>query len=128
MITLLEIADLLVNLLEIDEVYAGCTDASKEKVIGVYYRDMQTPRTCTGGKSSYQTAKLRILVHWTDNPSEAESISHKIEEILLELNNADTEKHIVKFADVKGIRSIGKDEKGISEFIIDTDFIYTERI
>jgi len=28
--------------------------------------------------------------------------------------------------DVKAVRSIGKDEKGICEFVVDADIIYTE--
>ena len=39
----------------------------------------------------------------------------------------ETKDHIIKFADLKGVRSIGKDEKGICEYIVDADLIYTKK-
>jgi hypothetical protein len=127
-ITLLEITDMLADKLNFDDVYAGNIDASKEKSIGVYYRDGQTFRKCVGGtESSYQTVSIRILIHWTNNPTEAEKQSYTIARLIENLSESETAEHIIKFADIKAIRSIGKDEKGICEFIVDADIIYTER-
>lgn len=127
MITLLEIADLLAKLLEIESVTAGCIDTSKTETIGVYQRDGFVPRECIGTESSYQTAKIRILVHWTNNPSETERKAMEIAELFSGFEDIETENHIIKFAEVKAVRSIGKDEKGICEYIADANLIYTER-
>lgn len=127
MITLLEIADLLAELLETEFVTAGCIDASKPETIGVYQRDGFIFRECIGTESSYQTAKIRILIHWTDNPSETERKSLEIAELFRSFKDMETENHIIKFAEVKAVRNIGKDEKGICEYIADVNLIYTER-
>lgn len=127
MITLLEIADLLAELLETEFVTAGCIDASKSETIGVYQRDGFVFRECIGTESSYQTAKIRILIHWTDNPSETERKSLEIAELFRSFKDMETENHIIKFAEVKAVRNIGKDEKGICEYIADVNLIYTER-
>lgn len=127
MITLLEIADLLAELLETEFVTAGCIDASKPETIGVYQREGFIPRECIGTESSYQTAKIRILIHWTDNPSETEIKSLEIAELFRSFRDMETENHIIKFAEVKAVRNIGKDEKGICEYIADVNLIYTER-
>lgn len=125
--TLFEIADLLANLLETENVTADCINASIDETIGVYQREPFVPRECIGGDSSYQTSKLRILVHWTDNPSEAEKKALEISELFDGFRDMETKNHIIKFADLKAVRSIGKDEKGICEYIVDADIIYTEK-
>ena len=125
--TLLEIADLLAELLDLDSVTAGCIDASLDKTVGVYQREPFVPRECVGGDSSYQTAKLRILVRWTDSPPEAEKKALEIAELFDGFREIETKDHIIKFADLKAIRSIGKDEKGVCEYIVDADIIYTEK-
>lgn len=127
MITLLEIADLLAYLLETESVTSGCIDASRSETIGVYQREEFVPRECIGTESSYQTARIRILVHWTNNPSQAEKKAVEIAELFSSFEDMETENHIIKFAEVKAVRSIGKDEKGICEYIADVNLIYTER-
>lgn len=126
-LTLLEIADLLAELLDFDSVTAGCIDASLDKTIGVYQREPFAPRECVGGDSSYQTAKLRVLVRWTDSPPEAEKKALEISELFDGFRDMETKDHTIKFADLKAVRSIGKDEKGVCEYIVDADIIYTEK-
>lgn len=126
-LTLLEIADLLAELLDFDSITAGCIDASLDKTIGVYQREPFAPRECVGGDSSYQTAKLRVLVRWTDSPPEAEKKALEISELFDGFRDMETKDHIIKFADLKAVRSIGKDEKGVCEYIVDADIIYTEK-
>lgn len=126
-LTLLEIADLLAELLDTESVTAGCIDTSYNKTIGVYQREEFVPRECIGTESSYETAKIRILIHWNENPTETESKAIEIAELFSSFENMETKKHIIKFAEVKAIRSIGKDEKGICEYVVDINIIYTER-
>lgn len=127
LMTLLEIADLLAEILGFEDVTAGCIDASKVKALGVYQRDAESIRECIGGESSYQTAKLRILIHWGKNPTECEKKAHEIAELINAFDNIQTAEHTVIYADLKAIRAVGKDEKGICEYIVDADIIYTER-
>ena len=127
MITLLEIADSLAGLLETESVTASCIDASKTETIGIYQREGFVPRECIGTESNYQTARIRILIHWTSNPSLAERKAIETAELFSSFENMETEHHTIKFAEVKSVRSIGKDEKGISEYIVDINLIYTER-
>lgn len=126
-LTLLEIADLLAELLDFDSVTAVCIDASLDKTIGVYQREPFMPRECVGGDSSYQTEKLRVLVRWTGSPPEAEKKALEISELFDGFRDMETKDHIIKFADLKAVRSIGKDEKGVCEYIVDADIIYTEK-
>ena len=127
MITLLEIADLLADLLEYDSITASCINASLEKTIGIYQRGDFYFRECIGGESSYQTIKLRILVRWGKNPAKAEKKVLEIAEMFEGFRDMETSEHIIKFADVKAVRNIGKDEKGVCECIVDADIIYAKK-
>lgn len=127
LLKLIEIADLIANSIDFESVTAGCIDTSATQTIGVYQRDETEIRECIGGESSYQTAKVRILIHWTTNPNTAEEKAAEIAEIFSGLRDMPTAEHIIKFANSIKIRSIGKDEKGICEYIVDADIIYIER-
>lgn len=126
-LSLLEIADLLAFLLETDSVTADCINASETETIGVYQREGFVPRECIGTVSSYQIAEIRILIHWSDNPSQTEKKAREVAELFDGFEDMETKNHIMKFAEVKAVRSIGKDEKGICEYIADVNLIYTER-
>ncbi len=126
-LTLLEVADLLAELLNTESVTAGSIDAVKTETIGVYQREPFSPRECVGTDSSYETAKIRFLIHWGTNPTTAEAKAIEVGEIMQALRDMPTSTHIIKFTDLKSVRAIGKDEKGICEYIVDADIIYTER-
>ena len=126
-LTLLEIADMLAELLELDDITAGTIDSSLENTIGVYQRSEFVPRECIGTETSYETSKVRLLLRWGKNPTTAEAKAAELGELVQALRDADTTEHTIKFADVKAVRAIGKDEKGVCEYVVDADFIYTER-
>lgn len=126
-LTLLEITALVAELLDIEAVAAGTIDDTLPETIGIYQRGDFVPRECIGTVSSYETEKVRLLVHWSNNPTIAESKAHELAEAIKGLRERDTSDHTIKFADVKAVRAIGKDKKGICEYIVDADFIYTER-
>lgn len=126
-LTLLEIADLLAELLDFGSITADGIDASLDKTIGVYQREPFVPRECIGGDSSYQTLKLRLLFHWTDIPPEVEKKALEISDLFDGFRDMETKDHIIKFAEVRAVRSIGKDEKGVCEYIVDADLIYTKK-
>lgn len=124
-LTLVEIADMLADVTDIDEITAGTIDNALLQTIGVYQRKEFEPRTCVGVESSYEIAKIRLLVRWSKNPTTAEAKAAEVADTLSALENMPTKSHIIKFADVIGVRAIGKDEKGVCEYIVDADFTYT---
>ena len=126
-LTLLEIADMLAELLELEDITAGTIDNALENTIGVYQREEFVPRECVGTESSYETSKVRLLLRWGKNPTTAEAKAAELGELMQALRNADTTAHTIKFADVKAVRAIGKDEKGVCEYVVDADIIYSER-
>lgn len=126
-LTLLEIADLLSETLSFEHITAGSIDNAIEKTVGVYQRRDFMPRGCLGAASSYETAKIRLLVRWGTNPTETEAKAAELGELIQSLRDAPTASHIIKFADLKAVRAIGKDEKGVCEYVVDADIIYTER-
>lgn len=126
-LTLLETADMLADVLDFEDITAGCIDASLDRTIGVYQRGEFVPRECIGTEPSFETAKVRLLIRWGKNPSQAEAKAAEIGGLVQALRDMSTTAHVIKFADVKAVRSIGKDEKGICEYVIDADMIYSER-
>lgn len=126
-ITLLEIADMLAEKLSFEDITAGNIDASLDKSMGVYLREEQSLRKCIGDTESYQTVKIRILVHWTKNPSEAEKQAYALSELLEGLSDEETNGHIIKFIQSTKVRGIGKDEKGVCEYVVDADIIYSDK-
>ena len=126
-LTMLEIADMLADCLDFENITANSMDDMQEKTIGVYQRADFAPRECIGTDSSYETAKVRLLLRWGNNPAEAEQKASEIGGIIQALRDMPTAEHIIKFADLKAVRYLGKDEKGICEYAIDADIIYSER-
>lgn len=126
-LTLYEAADLLAGLLGFDEVTAGSIDTALTQTIGVYQREPFVPRECIGVESSYEVTKLRILIHWSNNPTAAEQKAAETAELIRGLRNTETSDHVIIFTDIKAVRAIGKDEKGICEYVVDTDITYSER-
>lgn len=126
-LTLLEVADMLAELLSFEDITAGTIDGSLSETIGVYQRGDFVPRECIGTAPSYEIAKLRLLVRWGKNPTTAEAKAAELAGLVQALRDMPTSEHIIKFADVKAVRAIGKDEKGICEYVVDADIIYSER-
>ena len=126
-LTLLEVADLLASLLSFEDITAGTIDGSLSETIGVYQRGEFVPRECIGTAPSYEIAKLRLLVRWGKNPTTAEAKAAELAGLVQALRDMPTGSHIIKFADVKAVRAIGKDEKGVCEYTVDADVIYSER-
>ncbi len=126
-LTLLEVADMLAELLSFEDITAGTIDGSLSETIGVYQRGEFVPRECIGTAPSYEIAKLRLLVRWGKNPTTAEAKAAELAGLVQALRDMPTGSHIIKFADVKAVRAIGKDEKGVCEYTVDADVIYSER-
>lgn len=125
-LTLLEVVEILSDALKLEEISAGSIDENLQQTIGVYQRAEFQPRECIGTDSSYETAKLRIVVRWGTNPTTCEAKAVQVADTLTALQDMPTTDHIIKFATAK-TKPIGKDNKGVCEYIVDADIIYTER-
>lgn len=68
-----------------------------------------------------------MFVHWGENPVEAEKKAREIAELFDGFRDMETTDHIIKFADLKGVRSVGKDNKGVCEYIVDADLVYIKK-
>ena len=126
-LTLLEVVEVLSDTLELEDISAGAIDESLQETIGVYQRVGFEPQGCIGGLCSFEIAKLRILVRWGTNPTTAESKAVEVAQLIEALREMPTTDHIIKFAEVKTVRPIGKDQKGVCEYIVDADIFYSER-
>lgn len=129
MMTLLSAADLLAELLGFDNVYAGNLDENKEKAIGVFLLKEQKKRLCLGGKAQtgFFYKDISIIVHWTDNPSAAEQKANEIFEVLSDIRDIQSGEYTVKFTQSRLPFFIGKDEKGVCEYAIETTLIYQRK-
>ena len=129
MMTLLDIADMLADVLDFEAIYAGNIDANKDSCIGVYASKNAYPqKMCVGGKACTKTKDktVTILVHWTDNPTTAEIKSNEILDKLTDVRGYNANDYTVGFFKSKIPQSVGRDDRGICEYVIETT-IYYER-
>ncbi len=126
-LTLVEVADVLSASLNFEAVTAGAIDESLSETVGVYQREGLVPRECVGSFSSYETARLRLVLRWGISPTQAEAKAAKIADIIGAFRNMPTASHRIIFTVIRAVRSMGKDSKGICEYVIDADIIYSER-
>lgn len=127
--TLLNIADMLAKVLDFDDVFAGNIDGNLDRCIGVYNgRTGGASRICIGGKACTKThdKSISILIHFTDNPTRAESEAERVLDILSSLRNEATEGGTVRFMTMHEPQSVGRDERGICEYVIEGTLYYEE--
>ncbi|NAS18615.1 hypothetical protein GND98_012235 [Clostridium butyricum] len=125
-----EVKDYLKTIIDCPQWYTGKIDATKEQCIGVYGIQGKSPNIAIGGleNTSYSTKGISILVHWGKNIKTAEQKAQEVYNCLF--CNSDAvidDKRVIKF-DMKMPEpiSIGTDDNGIFEFVIET-IIYFER-
>ena len=80
--TLLNVRDMLAELLDTQQVYAGNLDGSTESCMGVFELKGGTRRLCIGGEEYTKTLEKRVtvIVHHTDAPSAAEARAEEVYE------------------------------------------------
>lgn len=128
--TVLNIADVIADILSLESVYAGRIDANQEKCIGVYNaRNQPARRMCIGGSSCTKMHEKRftLLIHWTDNPSQAEDQAETVAKALEAIRNYKLDGiGVIRFAVPSQAVPVGFDERGIAEYAIETKVIYEE--
>lgn len=127
--TLLNIADMLSDILELQDVYAGAIDGNLDKCIGVYNVKASKPqRICIGGKACTKTLEkhISVLIHWTDIPTQAEIKAQSVLDILSDIRQHKGDGFTVKYLECKEPVSVGRDERGVCEYVIEAT-VYYER-
>lgn len=128
MLTLLDVVNWIEPLIDCGgNIAVSNIDGNKDKFIGIYDQktNSRPQRVVLGEKAKYFEKSISILIHWTNNPSQAEIKAHEVYQVLMSVSNSTTESGI-KIVYVKSIAliSLGRDEKGIFEYVIDANIIY----
>ena len=113
--TLFNIADMLADVLDIKDIYAGNINANLDRSVGVYNtKQGGTHKICIGGKACTKTLekKVSILIHWTDNPTAAEQKANEILDRLTDIREYEAKDFIVRFFTCNETVSVGKDDRG----------------
>lgn len=130
MITLAQVRDWLKSEITCPNWYIGKIDGSKEKCIGLYNVRGPAPQTAVGGlgNSSYTIKTISVLVHWGQNADLAEQKAQEIYVALIGRSNITIGGKRVIMIQMRTSEpvSVGTDEKGIYEFVIEAH-IYYER-
>lgn len=127
--TLFDISNLLADVLQFDNIYAGNIDGNLDRCIGVYnVKKSGAQKICIGGKACTKTheKQISILIHWTDDPTLAENEAIRILNILSDLRNEVTEGGTVRYMAMCEPQPIGRDERGICEYVIEATVYYEE--
>lgn len=127
--TLCNIADMLADILQFKDIYAGDINANLERSIGVYNAKRGgIYKICIGGKACTKTLekKISILIHWTDNPTFAEQEAERILDLLTDIRQYEAGDFIVRFLKCDDPVSVGKDDRGVYEYVIEA-IVYYER-
>ncbi len=125
--TLLNIADMLADVIKIEDVFAGNIDGNKNKCIGVYNaKNSSQHKICIGGKANTKTKEkhISVLVHWTDNPSECERQAQNVLNALENIRQYNIDEYNVNWIRCNNPVSVDKDERGICEYVIEVTIYY----
>ncbi len=114
----------------VEKISVGSIDGNAEKYIGVYADESGgTARLCLGGQEQtrMQSKQVKLLVHWTNSPVQAEQKAASLWQLLLGTSGQFGAYQIKTVDPGAAPISVGRDEKGICEYIIRLKIIY-ERI
>lgn len=114
------------QIVDLQACYSGSIDDSKEKVLGIYNKPSSTDSIAIGGlnNTSSATKRISVLVHWNKNYDTSEIKAKSIYD-LFNGKKAVIGSHecFFKMLNDEPI-SIGKNDLGIFEFVIDLDITY----
>lgn len=131
MLTLLNIADMVADILKLDDVYAGIIDSNKEKAIGIYNDKNASVahNICLGGNETTKTKEknISILIHWTDIPTLAEMEADVVLVTLSNVRNYSIDNKTIIYVKCNEPKSVGKDGRGINEYVLECKIYYEER-
>lgn len=123
---LAEFRDYLKSLNIAENYYIGKIENSKEKTIGVYGMGGLRRIEAIGGQSSYDVARVRILLHWNKNAKETEEVARTLYESLRFVTDTDMGEIEVKYLDLDENEPtfLGTDSNGVYEYHISARVFY----
>lgn len=114
---------------EDENCYCGIMPQKKDKSIGIY--PLKAGRKSVipiGGlnNKSYAIKAVSLLVHWNRVPTDTEEAALKIYEALEKTEQKEINGHFIKFIQMSYEEpiSVGTDENGIFEYVIECLFYY----
>lgn len=107
----------------------GSINGNSEKFVGVYplRPSGNTQRICIGGsaQTKYQSRSVSVLLHWTDSPVTAEKKAAELYGRFYGLSDTVMgESRVVSADPGPEPISVGKDDRGICEYVIRVKMIY----
>lgn len=117
---------------EDQHVYMGKLDNKQQKSIGVYGRSGSgSPDIALGGleRTTYDTKRLSLLVHWTTRKAESEVAAYELFEKLRNVSSLDIGDTHINYLRlmVPEPQDVGTDDGGVYEYVIWLDLIYERK-
>ena len=117
---------------EDQHVYIGKLDNKQQKSIGVYGRSGSgSPDIALGGleRTTYDTKRLSLLVHWTTRKAESEVAAYELFEKLRNVSSLDIGDTHINYLRlmVPEPQDVGTDDGGVYEYVIWLDLIYQRK-
>lgn len=104
----------------------GKIDGSKDKSIGIYGGAGSQRVEAIGRQSTYDTANVRILIHWNKNLRETEQAARSLFEALRYRQDFDMDTIHVYYFDLTTGEPVfvGTDDNGVYEYVITLTILY----
>lgn len=129
MIYTANVRDWLKTLIAAEHFYIGKLDNKPDKSVGVYPLNQSgAPLTGIGQDTTYDTLSVSVLVHWNNSASQTETAVHALFETIRTARNVAISGHKVYYLELLTAApfSVGTDEKGVYEWVVEIK-IYYER-
>ena len=130
MLTLKDVKDWLKEQVSADVWKIGTYDASNEKTICVRNLTSNRGKLAIGGLQNTSTAVkgVSIIVHWSKNPDETERVAQEVLALFYGKQPVIGDYQIVK-CDMRSDEpiSVGTDDNGIYEYVIETWLTYERK-
>lgn len=127
MMTLKDVKDWLKENVKADVWKIGTYDNSKDKTICVRNLSSNRNKLAIGGLSNTSTAVkgISIVIHWNKNPDETERTAQSLYELFYGQKPFIGDYQVIK-CDMRNDEpvSVGTDDKGIYEYVIETWITY----
>lgn len=122
-----EVRDWFKTKIDCPQWYIGKIDGKKEQCIGLYGVQGAKGNIAIGGlpNTSYAAKSIAILIHWGKNSNVAEQKAQEIYNCMFGRDGAIGGKRVIQF-DMRMSEpvSVGTDDNGIYEYVIEVNIIY----
>lgn len=115
-----------------DYYYMGTLDSKKNRSLGVYNLKRESkPIIALGGIecTSYNVKRISLLIHWNQASDESENQAIQLYEELLKSKPNEIGNHSVNFIGMLTNEpvDVGRDDKGICEYVIEFEVYYKRK-